>query len=126
MNWSPTIKGFKAYLQLEKSLAKNSVEAYIADVEKLFQYLEMNQVHLSPEKVTQEHIISFLKWVSEIGLNARSQSRIISGIKAFYNYLLLEEIVTNSPIELIETPKIGRKLPEVLTIEEIDKIIAVI
>ena len=126
MNWSPTIKGFKAYLQLEKSLAKNSVEAYIADVEKLFQYLEMNQVHLSPEKVTQEHIISFLKWVSEIGLNARSQSRIISGIKAFYNYLLLEEIVTNSPIELIETPKIGRKLPEVLTIEEIDKIIAAI
>lgn len=126
MNWSPTIKGFKAYLQLEKSLAKNSVEAYIADVEKLFQYLEMNQVHLSPEKVTQEHIISFLKWVSEIGLNARSQSRIISGIKAFYNYLLLEEIITISPVELIETPKIGRKLPEVLSIEEIDKIIAAI
>jgi len=126
MNWSPTIKGFKAYLQLEKSLAKNSVEAYIADVEKLFQYLDMSEIHLAPEKVTQKHIESFLKWVSEIGLNARSQSRIISGIKAFYNYLLLEEIITVSPVELIETPKIGRKLPEVLTIEEIDKIIAVI
>ena len=126
MNWSPTIKGFKAYLQLEKSLAKNSVEAYIADVEKLFQYLDMSEIHLSPEKVTQKHVESFLKWVSEIGLNARSQSRIISGIKAFYNYLLLEEIIAVSPVELIETPKIGRKLPEVLTIEEIDKIIAVI
>lgn len=126
MNWSPTIKGFKAYLQLEKSLAKNSVNAYIADVEKLFQYLDMNEIHLAPERVTQKHIESFLKWVSEIGLNARSQSRIISGIKAFYNYLLLEEIITVSPVELIETPKIGRKLPEVLTIEEIDKIIAVI
>lgn len=126
MNWSPTIKGFKAYLQLEKSLAKNSVEAYIADVEKLFQYLDMSKIHLAPEKVTQKHVESFLKWVSEIGLNARSQSRIISGIKAFYNYLLLEEIITVSPVELIETPKIGRKLPEVLTIEEIDKIIAVI
>lgn len=126
MNWSPTIKGFKAYLQLEKSLAKNSVEAYIADVEKLFQYLDMSEIHLAPEKVTQKHVESFLKWVSEIGLNARSQSRIISGIKAFYNYLLLEEIIAVSPVELIETPKIGRKLPEVLTIEEIDKIIAVI
>ena len=126
MNWSPTIKGFKAYLQLEKSLAKNSVEAYIADVEKLFQYLDMSEIHLAPEKVTQKHVESFLKWGSEIGLNARSQSRIISGIKAFYNYLLLEEIITVSPVELIETPKIGRKLPEVLTIEEIDKLIAVI
>lgn len=126
MNWSPTIKGFKAYLQLEKSLAKNSVNAYIADVEKLFQYLDMNEIHLAPERVTQKHIESFLKWVSEIGLNARSQSRIISGIKAFYNYLLLEEIITASPVELVETPKIGRKLPEVLTIEEIDKIIAII
>ncbi|HEY9083867.1 MAG TPA: site-specific tyrosine recombinase XerD [Vicingaceae bacterium] len=126
MNWSPTIKGFKAYLQLEKSLAKNSVEAYIADVEKLFQYLDMSEIHLAPEKITQKHVESFLKWVSEIGLNARSQSRIISGIKAFYNYLLLEEIIAVSPVELIETPKIGRKLPEVLTIEEIDKIIAVI
>ncbi len=86
----------------------------------------MNNIKLSPEKVKQNHIESFLKWVSEIGLNARSQSRIISGIKAFYNYLLLEEIVTVSPIELIETPKIGRKLPEVLTIEEIDNIIATI
>lgn len=126
MNWSPTIKGFKAYLQLEKSLAKNSVEAYIADIEKLFQYLDMSEIHLAPEKVTQKHVESFLKWVSEIGLNARSQSRIISGVKAFYNYLLLEEIITASPVELIETPKVGRKLPEVLTIEEIDKIIAVI
>ncbi|MCW8898721.1 MAG: site-specific tyrosine recombinase XerD [Flavobacteriales bacterium] len=126
MNWNPTIKGFKAYLQLEKSLAKNSVDAYIADVEKLFQFLDMNNIKLSPEKVKQNHIESFLKWVSEIGLNARSQSRIISGIKAFYNYLLLEEMVTVSPIELIETPKIGRKLPEVLTIEEIDNIIAAI
>lgn len=126
MNWSPTIKGFKSFLQLEKSLAKNSVDAYVADVEKLFQFLDMNDIHIAPEKVTQHHIESFLKWVSEIGLNARSQSRIISGIKAFYSYLLLEEIISISPTELIETPKIGRKLPEVLTIEEIDKIIAAI
>lgn len=123
MNWVPTIKGFKSYLQLELSLSKNSIEAYLRDVEKLYQFLELQEIDVRPEKVTQVHIESFLKWVSEIGLNERSQARILSGLKAFYKYLLMEDMIDVSPTELLEAPKIGRKLPEVLSIEEINQLI---
>jgi integrase/recombinase XerD len=123
MNWTPTIKGFKSYLQLERSLSGNSIEAYIRDVEKLVQFIEMRELNLQPEKVEQNHVEDFLKWISELGLNARSQARILSGIKAFYKYLLMEDIITNTPTELLEAPKLGRKLPEVLSIEEINTVI---
>jgi len=123
MNWNPTIKGFKSYLQLERSLSLNSIEAYIRDVEKLVQFIEMRELNLQPEKVEQNVIEDFLKWVSELGLNARSQARILSGIKAFYKYLLIEDLVVNTPTELMEAPKLGRKLPEVLSIEEINAVI---
>ncbi|PJA08206.1 MAG: tyrosine recombinase XerD [Flavobacteriales bacterium CG_4_10_14_0_2_um_filter_32_8] len=123
MNWVSTIKGFKNYLQLERSLSKNSIEAYLHDVEKLFQFLELKGIDLPPEKVAQKHIEEFLMWISELGLNARSQARILSGLKAFYKYLMMEDIIDNSPAELIESPKIGRKLPEVLSIEEINEVI---
>lgn len=123
MNWTPTIKGFKNYLQLELSLSSNSIEAYLRDVEKLVQYLELQEINVTPEKVEQNQIEDFLQWVSELGLNARSQARILSGLKAFYKYLLMEDIIDISPTELLESPKIGRKLPEVLSIEEINEII---
>lgn len=123
MNWNPTIKGFKSYLQLERSLSINSIEAYIRDVEKLVQYFELQDLNLQPEKVEQQHVENFLKWISELGLNARSQARILSGLKAFYKYLLMEDILDVTPTELLEAPKIGRKLPEVLSIEEINQLI---
>ena len=123
MNWIPTIKGFKNYLQLERSLSSNSIEAYLHDVKKFVQYLELKEIEVIPEKVEQQHIEEFLQWVSEIGLNARSQARILSGLKAFYKYLLMEDIIDVSPTELLESPKIGRKLPEVLSIKEINEII---
>jgi len=123
MNWVPSIKGFKNYLQLERSLSLNSIEAYLRDVEKFVQYLELQEIDVIPEKVEQKQIEDFLQWVSEIGLNARSQARILSGLKAFYKYLLMEDIIDIAPTELLESPKIGRKLPEVLTIEEINDII---
>ena len=123
MNWNPTIKGFKSYLQLERSLSGNSIDAYLRDVEKFVQFLELNGIEVSPEKVERQHIEDFLKWVSELGMNARSQARILSGLKAFYKYLLMEDMVNSSPTELIEAPKIGRKLPEVLSIDEINGLI---
>ena len=123
MNWIPTIKGFKSYLQLERSLSENSIEAYLRDIEKLVRYMELEGMNLSPEKVQQKHIENFLKSISESGLNARSHARILSGIKAFYKYLLVEDIIDMSPTELLESPKLGRKLPEVLSIEEINAVI---
>jgi len=126
LNWQPTINGFKSYLQLEKSLAKNSVEAYLSDVERFVSFLECHQLNVSPEKVTQQQIEQFLEWISVLGMSARSQSRILSGLKAFYNYLLMEDLITITPTDLVDTPKIGRKLPEVLNIEEINNIVAAI
>lgn len=126
MNWLPTIKGFKSYLQLERSLSENSIEAYIRDVNKLASYIDMQDLKLAPEKVEQSTIEEFLVWVSELGMNARSQARILSGIKAFYKYLLLEDIIDQSPTALLEAPKIGRKLPEVLSIDEINELISAI
>jgi integrase/recombinase XerD len=123
MNWAPTIKGFKNYLQLERSLSSNSIEAYLRDVEKFVQFLVLKEIDVNPEKVEQQQVEDFLQWVSEIGLNARSQARILSGLKAFYKYLLMEDIIDIAPTELLESPKIGRKLPEVLSIEEINDII---
>lgn len=123
MNWIPTIKGFKSYLQLERSLSGNTIEAYLRDINKFVQYIEMQGLELSPEKVEQKHIEDFLQWVSELGMSARTQARVLSGLKALYKYLLVEDMIDIAPTELLESPKIGRKLPEFLSIEEINKII---
>lgn len=124
--WPSTIKGFKQYLQLEKSLSANSIAAYEHDIEKLGQFFEIQKLSPKPEEVTAEHLKKFLKWISELGMSATSQSRIISGIRAFYKYLLLEDLVDNDPTELIEMPKLGRKLPTVLSVHEIDKMLGAI
>jgi len=126
VNWSPYIKGFSAYLKLEKSLSGNSVEAYVRDIQKLNQYLIQHKYELSPDQLELSHFQSMLKWVNQLGMSPRSQARMISGIKAFYKYLLLENSITQDPTHLLETPRIGRKLPDTLSIEEIDGIIGVI
>ncbi|MBP6976740.1 MAG: site-specific tyrosine recombinase XerD [Lentimicrobiaceae bacterium] len=124
--WESYIRGYKAYLQLEKSLSANSVEAYLNDVAKLQQYVEYLHADALPTGITPDHVKGFLGWIHEIGLEARSQARILSGIKGFYKYLLLENEITQDPTELIESPKIGRKLPETLTLDEIDRMIQAI
>jgi integrase/recombinase XerD len=126
MIWQSYIKGFKAFLQLERSLSVNSIEAYIHDIEKFVQYLDCQKLNITPEKIELKHLQDFLKWINELGMGARSQSRIISGIKAFYKYLLLEDIIKVNPTELLESPKIGRRLPDTLSIEEINELIEAI
>ncbi len=126
MNWTSDINGFKAYMKLERSLSANSVEAYLNDVDKLILYLEQAESLINPTQVTDEHIIDFINWIGEIGLGARSQARIVSGLKAFFDYLLLEGRIVKTPTELISSPRIGRKLPEILNIEEINDMIAAI
>lgn len=126
MSWPSYINGFNAYLQLERSLSVNTREAYVHDVEKLFQFLQLKNLSLPVEQVTHDNLLDFINWINEMGMSATSQARIISGIKAFYKYLLLENVVANNPTQLIEGPKTGRKLPDVLTIEEIDKLISAI
>lgn len=124
--WQSNIKGLKQHLQLEKSLSHNSIEAYERDIEKLVHYFELHKLSPTPSKVTTQHLKGFLKWISELGMSANSQARIISGIRAFYKYLLLEDIVDADPTELIEMPKLGRKLPVVLNVQEIDKMVTAI
>jgi integrase/recombinase XerD len=123
MSWQSYIKGFKSYLKLEKSLSQNSIDAYLRDVSKLEQYFQINQITLGPDKVKLKDIESFLVYLNEFGLEEQSQARIISGLKSFFNYLLLEDIITASPTELIQAPKLKRKLPDTLSVEEINLLI---
>ncbi len=126
MNWQSDIRGFKAYLQLERSLSANSVEAYLADLHKLASYFSTLEPPKAPVRVTLEDLQAFLKYLHELGLQASSQARILSGIKAFYKYMLLEGLVPENPAELLEMPRMRRKLPEILHIEEISAMLATI
>jgi integrase/recombinase XerD len=123
MSWPSYIKGFKSYLQLEKSLSGHSVEAYLRDVDKLVRYMDMKELKLSVEEVRLEHLEGFIKWINEIGMDAHSQARIISGIRAFYKYLLMEDVLSVNPTELLLTPKLSRKLPDTLSLDEINGLI---
>lgn len=122
--WHSYILGFKAYLQLEKSLAGNSIEAYVRDVEKLCQFLNIKNLALQPNELNIKIFRDFLKFITELGINNASQARIISGLKAFYYYLLMEDIITINPIELLESPRITRKIPDTLDVTEIDTMLA--
>ena len=119
MNWKSHIQGFRSFLQLERSLSINSIEAYVRDVEKLNQFLEHKNIQKPPEKLVTDDIRDFMQWIASSGISSRSQSRTLSGIKAFYKYLILEENLKKDPTELIETPKIGKKLPYTLSKTEI-------
>ena len=112
------------FLQLEKSLSANSIEAYTRDIDKLVRFMELQYDSLPPSRVELHHLTSFLAWVNELGLSAGSQARIISGIKSFYKFLLLEDVIETDPTTLLESPRIGRKLPEVLNHEEVELILA--
>jgi len=121
MNWDKYINDFKSHLQIEKSLSDNSTNAYIQDVRKLAEYaIEFN---ISAVNMSKKDISNFLNTVHDSGISARSQSRILSGIKNFYKYLIIENYMTNNPVEFIESPRIGLKLPDVLSIIEIDNLI---
>ena len=121
--WDPYKKGFKAFLQLEKSLSDNSVEAYLRDIEKLTLFLQEKNNVQSPANVTLPDLQQFIRWVNELGMTPTSQARIISGIRSFYKYCLIENIVTKDPTTLLEAPKLKRALPDVLTFDEIEHII---
>ena len=124
MSWKTSIKGFKSYLQIERSLSDNSVQAYIRDVKKFANYAI--PIQLSELKVTRIDISNFLSQINQEDISARSQARIISGIKAFYKYLIMEDYLKINPTELIESPKIGLKLPDTLSLIEIDKLISAV
>lgn len=126
MNWAGAIREFKGYLQLEKSLSGHSVEAYLRDISKLQQFLEGNYPGTTPERVERQHLEGFLVFLHEIGMNAASQARIISGIRAFYKFLLIEDLIEHDPAQLIDLPKLKRALPDTLSYEEVMSIIGAI
>ena len=123
MKWEDSKKGFENFLRLEKSLSQNSIAAYVNDINKLMVFLDDNFKKLAPEKVKLNHLRSFVEHLNDRGVSPRTQARTISGIKSFFKYLLIEGKIQGDPTTLLESPKIGRKLPDVLTLEEIDVII---
>ena len=125
MKWNTFIKDYQSYLRIERGLSKNTIENYGFDIERLCLFLETNQIEISPVKITDETIQQFIYSVSK-EVNPRSQARIISGLKSFFNYLVFEDYRTDNPLELIESPKTGRKLPDTLSVPEIDALIAAI
>jgi len=122
--WEPYKKGFKAYLQLERSLSDNSVSAYLSDMEKLTQYLLNSDIKKVPSEIDLSILQGFIKWIAELGMTQTSQARIISALRSFYKYCLLEDITTVDPTTLLEAPKLKRSLPDVLSFEEIENILA--
>jgi integrase/recombinase XerD len=125
-NWNVYYIRFKQYLQLERSLSENSIEAYADDLKKLENYSELFLANQTPDKFSFRQLQDFIEWVATIGFSATTQARIISGIKTFYKFLLLENDIKQSPAELLETPKIARKLPVYLSVDEIDKMLSCI
>lgn len=125
-SWDRLIGEYTVFLRLEKSLSENSIEAYINDVKKLDRYLEMTGNLVEPEQVTLNHLTGFIEWINRLGMSPRTQARVISGIKGFYRFLLLEDIIEHDPTALIESPRIGRKLPDVLSVQEIDRLLSAI
>ena len=126
LTWDISIQQFVNFLKLERALSHNSIEAYKNDIRKFIQYLECKGLSLLPDQIELEHLQNFIHWINEMGISPRSQSRVISGIKSFYKYLLIENYIQQDPTELLEAPKIGRELPKVLSVEEIDQLIAAI
>src|SRR5690242_1773183 len=124
--WDTYKKSYKAYLQLEKSLSDNSVEAYLRDLEKLTQYLQSENNAKSPADINLKDLQHFIEWIAKLGINAASQARIISGIRSFFKFCLIENIVAKDPSVLLDAPKLKRALPDVLSFEEIENIISAI
>lgn len=119
MDWKSGINGYTIYLKLEKSLSVNSIDAYLNDVNKLRAYCELFLNDKSPVRLKKADFAGFFKWINDLGLGASTQARIISGIKSFYHYLIVEDVLDHNPTELIHTPKVGRKIPDTLSYEDI-------
>lgn len=124
--WNKLVSDFNVFLELEKSLSRNSIDAYISDVKKLKKFFEVIGKDIKPTEVKLSDLKHFIEWVNKLGMSSGTQARIISGIKGFYKYLLLEDIIQTDPTALLESPRRGRKLPDILSVEEIDKIMAAI
>lgn len=122
--WDAYKKGFRAWLQLEKSLSDNSVEAYLRDIDKLTQYLQESGSAKRPADIDLKDLQKFIRWVAELGMTPSSQARVISGIKSFYRYCLIEQITNKDPTALLESPKLKRSLPDILSFDEIEEILA--
>lgn len=126
MAWDIYIQEYENYLKLERSLSPNSVEAYVRDVSKLKQFLELTGSEITPLQISMVELQNFIEYINELGMSAFSQARIISGLKSFYKFLLYEGELDADPTELLEAPKLGRKLPDTLSVEEIDQILSAI
>ena len=122
--WDSYKKGYKAWLQLEKSLSDHSVSAYLSDLEKLTQFFQSAELKISPKDVTLKHLQKFTAFLNELGMTATSQARIISGIRSFFDYCVAENVVENDPTLLLEAPKTRRKLPDTLSVDEVELIIS--
>lgn len=126
MNWELHTKHFENYLKIERSLSANSVEAYIHDVVLLRQFMELTHAGVSPLTTTSKHLQLFLQYIHELGMSAHSQARILSGVKSFYKYLMIEDLIKQDPTALLEGPKLGRKLPDTLSYQEIERLLQAI
>lgn len=124
MNWDSLITQFKHYLKLERALADNSIEAYVRDIIKLQQFADSEEQSISAKEISYANVTDFIQLLNGLGMSAYSQARIISGVKSFFKYLLFEGIIKTDPTQLIESPQIGRKLPDTLDLHEIDKLLA--
>jgi len=124
MSWETTILGFKSYLEIERSLSPNSVDAYIRDIKKLANFAR--KINKNQLQIQKNDLSKFVNNISKNGISVRTQCRIISSIKAFYKYLLIEDYINTNPSELLESPRIGQKLPDVLSVEEVDLLISAI
>ena len=121
--WQSYIKHFKNYLRLERSLSAHSIEAYVHDAEKLREYAGLSGLPDTPTEISETHLLGYLKYLTELGLTAHTQARFLSGVKAFFKYLLLENVIQTDPSELVESPRLPRKLPDVLAYHEIEQIL---
>ncbi len=126
MSWNTYTKQFRSYLKLERSLAPNSVDAYLSDIGKLQEFLEINERDTPPTKIVQQDLIDFIEFINELGMSPYSQARMVSGLKAFFRFLIYEEVITKDPSELLEAPKLGRKLPDTLDFPEIEELLGAI
>ena len=125
MNWNSFIKSYQSYLRIERGLSKNTIDNYSFDIERLCLFLEDNAIAVSPVLIKEETLQQFIYTISK-EVNPRSQARIISGLKSFFGYLIFEDYRSDNPLELIESPRIGRKLPDTLSITDIDRLIAAV
>lgn len=122
MKWQHALKDYQLYLKIERGLSQNSIDSYVLDIKKLILYLEDNKISISPIKISSEVIKEFIYDAAKT-INTRTQSRVISGLRSFFNYIMFEDYRSDNPLELIESPKIGRKLPDTLSENEIDNLI---